>query len=160
MPLTPDDLQGGISDADLLLLRDAGVNPAAIGEVRRNGNDLLAYDGAGLFNLRGSGGISAAQHKALRDLIHFLDDGPGDGFASGAVRDTNYTGAFPTTETWWEDATRTQRIVQLDTTYTGAFPTTETWRVYDTDGATVLVTLVDAITYTGAFEASRTRTWS
>jgi hypothetical protein len=30
--------------------------------------------------------------------------------------------------------------------------------MYDTDGSTVLVTVTEAITYTGAFEATRTRT--
>jgi len=107
----------------------------------------------------GGGGITEPQHKALRDLIHFIDDGPADGFPSGAVKDVTYSGAFPTGVDWWEDATRTQRIVDLAITYSGAFPTSEQWRMYDTDGVTVLVTLTDAITYAGAFETSRTRTW-
>ena len=107
----------------------------------------------------GGGGITEPQHKALRDLIHFIDDGPSDGFASGAVKDVIYQGFFPSTIEWWEDATRTQRIVDLTVTYSGAFPTSEQWRMYDTDGVTVLVTLTDAISYAGAFETSRTRTW-
>ena len=105
------------------------------------------------------GGITPAQHKALRDLIHFIDDGPADGFASGSYKETTYNGVFPTVIDWWEDVTKTQRIVDLTITYTGAFPTTEVWRMYDTDGVTVLVTLTDTITYNGALEATRTRTW-
>ena len=50
--------------------------------------------------------------------------------------------------------------MQLDITYTGITPTTEVWKMYDTDGTTVLVTLTDAITYSGVFEATRTRTWA
>lgn len=107
----------------------------------------------------GSGGITDAQHKALRDLIHFIDEGPADGFASGSYKETTYNGVFPTVIDWWEDVTKTQRIVDLTITYTGAFPTTEVWRMYDTDGVTVLVTLTDTITYNGALEATRTRTW-
>jgi len=107
----------------------------------------------------GGSGITAAQHAALRQLIHFLDDGPGAGFASGAYKETFYSGALITQEIWWEDNTKTQKIVQLDVTYTGSLPTTEVWQMYDTDGVTVLVTLTDVITYNGGLEITRTRTW-
>jgi hypothetical protein len=98
-------------------------------------------------------------HAALRQLIHFLDDGPGAGFASGAYKEIQYSGALITQEIWWEDNTKTQKIVQLDVTYTGSLPTTEVWQMYDTDGVTVLVTLTDVITYNGSLETTRTRTW-
>ena len=133
--------------ADLLIIEDSAA-----------GNAKKAIT-VGSLPGGGGGGITEPQHKALRDLIHFIDDGPADGFASGAVKDVSYSGAFPTVIDWWEDATRTQRIVDLAITYSGAFPTSEQWRMYDTDGVTVLVTLTDAITYAGAFETSRTRTW-
>jgi hypothetical protein len=103
--------------------------------------------------------VNAVNHKALRDLIHFIDDGPADGFLSGAYKQTFYDGALITQEIWWEDNTLTQKIVQLDVTYTGSLPTTEVWQMFDTDGVTVLVTLTDAITYNGALETTRTRTW-
>lgn len=107
----------------------------------------------------GGGGISPAQHKSLRDLIHFIDDGPADGFVSGAVKETSYAGALVIEEIWWTSAAKTQRIVDLAVSYTGSLPTTEVWRMYGLDGVTVLVTLTDVITYSGALEVERTRTW-
>ena len=161
MPLTPDDVYGGITDAAKIVMRNEGLTPDAGGEAVYNGTAWQLRDSLGVYDPRGTGGgISEAQHKALRDLIHFIDDGPADGFASGAVVDTTYSGAFPTSTVWYESAARTQRIVQLDVTYTGALPTTEVWTMYDTDGTTVLVTLTDAITYSGALETTRTRTWA
>lgn len=97
-------------------------------------------------------------HRSLLDLIHFIDDGPGDGFASGAFKDSDPT-AFPTSEIWYKDGGKTQKIVELTLTYTGVLPTTEVWRMYDTDGTTVLFTVTDTITYSGIFEDTRTRTW-
>ena len=155
---TPDRFPGVRQDEGLQLSDESTLATAA-GEVRYTSGRFSFYDSLGEYDPRSGSGISAAQHKALRDLIHFIDDGPADGFPSGAVRDTTYSGAFPAVVDWWEDATKTQRIVDLTITYTGAFPTTEQWRMYDTDGVTVLVTLTDAITYSGAFETTRTRTW-
>lgn len=105
----------------------------------------------------GGGGITAAQHEILRQLIHFIDDGPGCGFATGAFKETTYSGAFPTAEIWYDDATKVKKIVEKTTTYTGAFPTTEVWKMYDTDGSTVNCTATDTIVYSGAFEQTRTR---
>lgn len=161
---TPDDIAGGITDADLLLMEPQGLggqSPTSPGEVTYSSVDgaFRMQDAIGVFDPRAGGGITASQHKALRDLIHFIDDGPADGFVSGAVHDTTYSGAFPVTEVWYEDSGRTQKIVQLDVTYAASLPVTEVWRMYDQDGVTVLVTLTDSITYTGIFESTRTRTW-
>ena len=106
----------------------------------------------------GGGGITPAQHKALNDLIHFIDDGPADGFASGSVKDTAYSGGLVTQEIWYTSGAKTQKIVQLDVTYTGALPTTEVWQMFDSGGV-LSVTLTDTIIYSGALETSRTRTW-
>ena len=105
-------------------------------------------------------GLNDDNHKSLRDLIHFIDGGPADGFDSGSYKETTYTGPLIATETWYEDNTKAQKIVDLSVSYTGVFPTTEVWRMYDADGTTVLVTLTDTITYSGPFEQTRTRTWA
>jgi hypothetical protein len=102
-------------------------------------------------------GISSAQHQALRQLIHFIDDGPANGFASGAYRVTTGT-VFPSAITWWESAALLKKIVEKLITYVGAFPSSIQWKMYDTDGTTVIATVTDAITYSGPFETSRTRT--
>ena len=51
-----------------------------------------------------------------------------------------------------------KKIVEKLTTWSGATITQEQWKVYDTDGSTVLATITDAISYSGLFETSRTRT--
>ena len=103
-------------------------------------------------------GISEAAHKALRQLIHFIEDGPADGFASGAFKETTGT-VFPTAEIWYVVGSTPPagKIVELLTTWSGPTITQELWKMYDVDGSTVLVTVTDTITYSGIFETSRTR---
>ena len=140
-----------------LEIPEVGVDPVSVGGITLNGGDLKAKDGTGVFNLRSGTGLTEAAHKTLRQLIHFIDNGPAEGFASGAYRE-NVGGIFPTSITWYEDNTKVKKIVEKLLTYTGAFPTTIQWKIYDTDGSTVLATVTDAIAYSGAFETSRTRT--
>jgi hypothetical protein len=93
---------------------------------------------------------------ASRRLIEFIDSGPAEGFA-GAYRETT-GGPFPTGVTWWTNAGKTDRIVELTITRdAGQRPTVEVWELYDADGSTVLLTATDTIAYSGGFEASRTR---
>lgn len=114
-----------------------------------------------MFNLRS---LSEEQHLTLRHLIHFIDSGPADGFASGAFRETLPTGdPFPTSVIWYDDNTKTkklvEKIIQRTTPGTVLAPTPITWKMYDTDGVTLLATVQDDITYTaGVFENDRTRT--
>lgn len=106
--------------------------------------------------------LTPGQHEALRQLIHFIDAGPASGFASGAFCEILPSAdPFPTSETWYEDATKVKKIVETLYTYTGPVPSSITWNMYDTDGTTILATVTDAITYaSGVFEVSRTRTIS
>ena len=147
---------------DLFIEDDGLGNPTEEGQVRHTGGDLVAYLGGQVKSLTSGvgGGITASQHNALRQLIHFVDGGPADGFASGAFSESVHSGAKLTSEIWYDDNTKAKKLVELSLTYSGILPTTETWKMYDTDGSTVLITLVDAITYSGVFEATRTRTWS
>lgn len=99
------------------------------------------------------------QHQALRQLIHFIDNGPTNGFASGAFRE-NLPAADPfvTSVTWWTTSGKTHKIVEKLITYTGVLATQVQWKMYAADGSTVLATVTDAITYSGIFESNRTRT--
>jgi len=105
--------------------------------------------------------VTPPRHKALRDLIHFIDEGgPADGFASGAVEQVLTPGPFPTGTIWWTNAGMTERIVDQTVVYNpNRTIATSVWRMYDTDGTTVLVTLTDTFAYTGLFATARTRTW-
>ena len=103
--------------------------------------------------------LTEAQHRILRQLIHFIEEGPAGGFASGAYKETLPAGnPFPTSVIWWESSSKLQKIVERTVTWTGANPTTDEWKMYDADGITVLVTVSDSISYSGPFETTRTRT--
>jgi len=91
-------------------------------------------------------------------LIHFIEEGPAEGFVSGAYKVTLPTGPFPTSMTWWESSSKLKKIVERLVSWTGTLVTTDQWKIYDTDGSTVLWIITDAITYSGVFESSRTRT--
>jgi len=104
-------------------------------------------------------GLTADQHKTLRQLIHFIEEGPGEGFTSGAYKETLPSGSvFPTSIIWWESSSKLKKIVERTITWTGVNPTTDEWKVYDTDGSTLLATVSDSISYSGVFETTRTRT--
>lgn len=162
MAKTPDR-RPGPSYEEKLILQNEGLTADAQGEMVYNGTSFSFRDSVGAFDPRsGGGGITEGQHKALRDLIHFLDDGPGDGFASGAYKETLPSAdPFPTSEIWWTSAAKTHKILELTITRNAnKTPATEVWRMYDSDGSTVLITLTDTIVYSGIFETTRTRTWS
>lgn len=104
----------------------------------------------------GSGGLTEAAHRTLRQLIHFISEGPAEGFATGAYKEITGT-VFPTAVVWYESATKAKKIVERLITWTGANATTDQWKIYDIDGTTVLWIVTDTISYTGPFETSRTR---
>lgn len=135
------------ADGDLQFLDLANPTPVTL-------TDLVA----------GTGGVTETSHKVLRQLIHFIDDGPAEGFLSGAYRETTPSGdPFPTSVVWWESAAKLKKIVEKTITRSGGgatnvAPTPIVWKVYDVDGSTVLATVSDAVSYTGPFETNRTRT--
>lgn len=102
-------------------------------------------------------GITADAHETLRQLIHFIEDGPAEGFDSGAYREITGT-MFPSSVVWYTDSGKTDKIVEKLITWTGVNATSIQWKMYSTDGSTVLTTVTDAVTYSGIFETSRTRT--
>ena len=103
-------------------------------------------------------GINEDQHRTLRQLIHFIDDGPAEGFASGAHRETTGT-VFPTSIIWYESSSKLKKILERTIVWSGVVPSSDQWEMYDTDGTTVLATATDSFTYTsGIFEVNRTRT--
>jgi hypothetical protein len=107
-------------------------------------------------------GLTGPAHASIRQLIHLANGGPMEGFTSGAYLEYLPGGdPFPTSATWWDSPTKTKKIVEQVVTYNpNKTVATETWRCFDTDGVTVLATLVDTISYSGVFESSRVRTIS
>jgi len=141
-----------------LYLQDESNRDEAV-YVDRDGDDMVFVDPATPEARTLSSLLTRSDHRTVRQLVHYLDDGPGDGFASGAYRETIPSGnPFPTEWIWWESASKAKRIVDLVVTRNAnKTPATEQWRVYDTDGSTVLATVTDTIAYSGVFETSRTR---
>lgn len=155
MPTTPDRFPGPLIE-DEIRFQDNEAEPSVVGSLCLHGTDFKAKDGTGVFNLRSGAGLTETQHKILKQLIHFIEDGPAEGFATGAYKETVGT-VFPTSEIWWESNAKLKKIVSLDTAWTGVNITQEVWKVYGDDGAAVLATVTDVIAYTGIFETSRTR---
>ena len=101
---------------------DSSDDEAAI--VSRDASDNMTFkDGANVIPVSlsdlvaGAGGITVAGHKALQDLIHFIDDGPADGWASGSFKELlPAANPFPTQEIWWTTSGKTHKIVSLDIT--------------------------------------------
>ena len=118
--------------------------------------DQVVTSAVTLTDLLATGGITSAQHKVIRQLIHFIDDGPAEGFSSGAYREVTGT-VFPSAVVWWESSSKLKKIVSKDITWSGVNATTIVWKMYSTDGSTVLATITDTISYSGIFETSRTR---
>lgn len=158
-PRTPDRHHGPILEYDHIQLFPGGEIGDGEGRIRYTESGYFELeDSEGTFDPRAGSGISEAQHKALRQLIHFIEDGPAEGFVSGAYKETTPTGPFPTSEIWWESVSKLKKIVELTTSWTGVNITQEVWQMYATDGSTVLATVTDVISYSGPFETSRTRT--
>lgn len=106
--------------------------------------------------------ITESSHRVLRQLIHFINEGPAEGFATGAFKEILPLGApFPTSVTWWESSAKLKKIVDKVITYnSNKTVNTVTWHVYDVDGVTALSTVSDTHSYSGIFETDRTRSIS
>lgn len=152
-----------------VFLQDSGNRDENV-LLSRSGPDMLFQDGYNptpktLTQLLGGGvGVTEEVHKTLRQLIHFIEDGPAEGFASGAYKEVLPAASpFPTSVIWWGSSSKLKKIVEKTITRSGGSatnvtPTPIVWKVYATDGSTVLATVSDAISYSGVFETSRTRT--
>jgi hypothetical protein len=99
-------------------------------------------------------------HASVRQLIHFINDGPAEGYATGPYREALPAGSpFPTSITWWTSATKLHKIVEKTITRaTNKFPTSISWMMYDS-GDVVTVTVTDTYDYSsGILTPTVTRT--
>jgi hypothetical protein len=159
MPRTPDFFPGDREEEGLLFLSGSEY-PSKNGEVRYvAGVGFQFYEEGTLRTLSSSLGISSNDHQSLRQLIHFIDDGPTIGFPDGTFKETLPLGnPFPTLEIWWESAVKLKKIVQLEVTRSlGQLPVIEKWKMFDSNGSTVIEQVTDTITYSGVIETFRSR---
>lgn len=159
MPRTPDQFPGTRNE-ESILFESGSSFPANATEVLYATGTI---SGSGFFfNEEGavSGPISSmltsASHSRIRQLIHLAENGPFEGFTSGATLDIGPQ-PFPTASIW-KEANGSKLVVKTWTRNQNQTPATIQWKVYAADGVTVLSTVTDAITYQGTFEKSRTRT--
>ena len=166
MSQTPDRFPGIRYEEELALEdRTADGDPTVETHMRYVSGAFRFKDSVGVYDPRAGGGMTEAQHKLLRHLIHFIDDGPTAGIGTATYRERLPAGSpFPTSIIWYDDDTKANKIVEKTLTYgeTKAQISQILWEMYDTDGSTVLVTVTDAIAYDGRkpFELSRVRTTS
>lgn len=136
-----------------------GIDPTNLNLTDDNVQDALE-------SIVGTGSSGGGAHRTLRHLIHFISEGPAEGFASGAYKEKLPSGSvFPTSVIWWESSSKLKKIVEKTITRSGGgatkvFPTPVVWKIYDTDGSTVLATITDDITYSGVLDSTVTRTVS
>jgi hypothetical protein len=157
-PVGMDETEDALSGRGFYFQPSGGPADEAV-LVWRDGNDLKLQDAAcGPYTLTtlAANGITETQHKTLRNLVHFIDNGPAEGFASGAYKEVTGT-LFPTAIIWYDQSgAGKKKIVSKEITWTGVTPTTITWKVYDTSEV-LLATVTDTVTYSGLFETSRSR---
>lgn len=139
------------------LFVEATEDPSDLGSMRYVSGAMRFLDSIGVYNPRSQWSVD---HPGIRQLIHFIDDGPAEGFASGAYKEILPAGSpFPTQAIWWESSAKAEKIVEFNVTRDSKHkPTTEEWKMYATDGTTVVATVTDTIEYSGVYEVSRTRT--
>lgn len=163
MPRTPDRTPG-VSDEEGVVL-ESSVLSSDQGEMRYDGSRFSFYDSVGEYDPRSGGGISEAQHKALRHLIHLVDTGgPWDGFSTSPYWESKSgTGPWNHGGIWWESSSKSKKIVEKTINRnSNKTPSTIVWVAYDTDGSTALVTATDTYAYSGGAvnPDSVTRTFS
>ena len=127
---------------------DEGLgDPVEIGGVRLSNGQFRMYDQLGVFNPR----------SAWASFI----DGPTRNLA-GSVYKVVTGVPFVSKVAWYKDAAKT--LLLADRTYSfgsnPALPTQVVTRLYKTDGTTVLSTCTDQYSYTGAFVAGVTRSFT
>jgi hypothetical protein len=103
-----------------------------------------------------SSGLNETDHEKLRQLIHFVDEGPANGFVSGAYKETIGI-PFPSQEIWWESSSKLKKIVEVNIIRNSKKqPTNIQWLMYNSDGS-LKNSVTDTINYNGIFEQNRTR---
>lgn len=125
----------------------------------RLADDMLFRDGNNPNPIPLNDLLTPSKHAALRQLTHFIHDGPAEGFPSGTYREVS-GGLFPTSITWWESSEKTRKVVERTITWgtSPKLPIQDQWVMFAVDGLTSLITVTDTISYSGILEVYRTRT--
>lgn len=85
MPRTPDRFPGR-REEEALALNPGTTSPSETGEIRYLSGTGFLFREEGITRTLSTGGLSSVDHASLRQLTHFLDEGPGEGFPSGGIQ--------------------------------------------------------------------------
>lgn len=121
---------------------------------RRNNDNINWEEVSGI-------GITENEHEILRQLIHFVDEGPATGFNSGAYKEIlPIDNPFPTSMIWYTSISKINKIVEQVFYYnTNKTIRSVVWKMYDINNNIISI-IKDDMTYNGIFEISRVRTIS
>jgi hypothetical protein len=151
---TPESWPGPLLEDEIKFYDQYGVLPSTRGGMVYSDGYFYMQDGYEMFIV-----MSPLRHKRLKQLIHYIDDGPT--YLSGAYREILPAGnPFPTSIVWWESASKINKIVEtIITRNANKMPSSVVWQLYDV--GSVVETVTDSISYqNNIFEISRTRTIS
>lgn len=148
---------------------DSTTNPTPTTPLSGGGNETVRHTvqhillNSAVTNLEEKVGINWSQVNTTLDwktrLLQAIDMVPSSGF----FEETLPSGVpFPTSFTWYTDATKTIKVLQADLTYgpgSKKFLMTTVHTLYDeTLSNNPVVTVTDAYTRTGPFKSTKTRT--
>lgn len=161
MGRTPDRTPG-ISQEEGIVLEPSSTPPSVNGELRYVSGQGFKFFEEGVEKSLTGTGLSENDHRAIRQLIHFIEEGPAEGFATGAYKVVSPPGdPFPTSIIWYNESNIVTRLKIVEKTITrgsNQLPTQIQWKVYD-ELENLLATVTDSITYSNnVFENTRTRT--
>lgn len=155
MPKTPDEHAGPLIETETIDLDAYSGELDSPGQIAFQDGYIKIKDDYGTVSIRHNE-ITKAEHDKLTSLIHFIDDGPAEGFYSGAYCET-IGGIFPSSIIWYTSSNKLYKIVELNITRDSfKKPITEVWKIYSTEDI-LLATVTDTINYSGAFEINRER---
>lgn len=97
-------------------------------------------------------------HAGVLDFSHWVG-APAEGFASGSIRQSTFTGALPQTVIWYASASATTKLFQTVNSYQGMLISQRVHTLYSNNVA--VRTLTETFNYAGSlFSPTVTRVWS
>lgn len=147
-------LSAAFASADLVKLDGPGGSPVVAGTEYDDAVMAHAINATDIHT-----GILDITQLEWRQLTYFMDEGPAEGFLSGAYKEIT-GGVFPTLVIWYDNNGVGKKKIVEKTINRNAnqTPSTIVWKIYD--ASEVLIrTITDTFTYSsGVFESSRLRT--
>lgn len=126
-----------------LILVDPEVpgDPTSEGQVRKSGNDIVAFiDGSVKSLTASSSGITESEHENLDTIVHDI--------AETSYDEVTYSGRRLMSTVTWDSASKITKVREVLLTYTGNRVTQVVTKQYDASG-TLKNTLTETFSYIG-----------